>query len=61
MLPRAVSGKRWYAEKFGEEKVAKKWAVIPGVCAEAISTTSRHLTNTTTGSSYGIRQAILAV
>ncbi|KAK7229509.1 hypothetical protein V2G26_001679 [Clonostachys chloroleuca] len=31
MLPRAVSGKRWYAEKFGEEKVAKKWAVIPGV------------------------------
>ncbi|KAK4166249.1 3-oxo-5-alpha-steroid 4-dehydrogenase-domain-containing protein [Cladorrhinum sp. PSN259] len=31
MLPRAVKGKKWYVEKFGEEKVGKKWAVIPGV------------------------------
>ncbi|KAL1835311.1 hypothetical protein VTK73DRAFT_5783 [Phialemonium thermophilum] len=31
MLPRAVKGKRWYAEKFGEEKIRNKWAVIPGV------------------------------
>lgn len=31
MLPRAVSGKKWYAEKFGEEKIRDKWAVIPGV------------------------------
>ncbi|KAK4655816.1 hypothetical protein QC762_305730 [Podospora pseudocomata] len=30
MLPRAVRGKAWYVEKFGEEKVGKKWAVIPG-------------------------------
>ncbi|KAK3490409.1 ATP-dependent DNA helicase [Neurospora hispaniola] len=32
MLPRAVKGKQWYMEKFGEEKISKKWAVIPGVC-----------------------------
>ena len=31
MLPRAVSGKKWYMEKFGEEKIKKKWAAIPGV------------------------------
>ncbi|KAK3986619.1 putative 3-oxo-5-alpha-steroid 4-dehydrogenase [Cladorrhinum sp. PSN332] len=31
MLPRAVKGKKWYIEKFGEEKIGKKWAVIPGV------------------------------
>lgn len=31
MLPRAVNGKKWYVEKFGEEKIRKKWAVIPGV------------------------------
>ncbi|KAK1761279.1 hypothetical protein QBC47DRAFT_25038 [Echria macrotheca] len=31
MLPRAVRGKRWYVERFGEEKVGRKWAVIPGV------------------------------
>lgn len=31
MLPRAVKGKKWYEEKFGREKIAKKWAVIPGV------------------------------
>ncbi|KAK0388150.1 hypothetical protein NLU13_4395 [Sarocladium strictum] len=31
MLPRAINGKRWYIEKFGEEKVGKKWAVIPGI------------------------------
>lgn len=31
MLPRAVRGRRWYAEKFGEEKIRGRWAVIPGV------------------------------
>lgn len=31
MLPRAVNGKAWYIAKFGEDKVGKKWAVIPGV------------------------------
>lgn len=31
MLPRAVNGKKWYLQKFGEDKVGKKWAVIPGV------------------------------
>ncbi|KAL3959549.1 hypothetical protein ACCO45_004666 [Purpureocillium lilacinum] len=31
MLPRAVNGKRWYVERFGADKVGKKWAIIPGV------------------------------
>lgn len=31
MLPRAVSGKKWYVEKFGEEKIKRKYAVIPGI------------------------------
>ncbi|KEY74640.1 hypothetical protein S7711_05069 [Stachybotrys chartarum IBT 7711] len=31
MLPRAVNGKKWYAEKFGQDKISKKWAIIPGV------------------------------
>jgi 3-oxo-5-alpha-steroid 4-dehydrogenase 1 len=31
MLPRAVNGRKWYVEKFGEEKIGKKWAIIPGV------------------------------
>ncbi|CAI4217183.1 unnamed protein product [Parascedosporium putredinis] len=31
MFPRAVKGKWWYVEKFGEDKVGKKWAVLPGV------------------------------
>jgi 3-oxo-5-alpha-steroid 4-dehydrogenase 1 len=31
MLPRAVNGKKWYVEKFGEDKVRKKWVVLPGV------------------------------
>ncbi|KAM4060808.1 3-oxo-5-alpha-steroid 4-dehydrogenase [Hirsutella rhossiliensis] len=31
MLPRAVRGKAWYVERFGREKVGRKWAVIPGV------------------------------
>lgn len=31
MLPRAVNGKKWYVEKFGEEKIRNKWAVIPGI------------------------------
>lgn len=31
MLPRAVKGRKWYADKFGEEKIKGRWAVIPGV------------------------------
>lgn len=31
MLPRAVNGKKWYIDRFGEEKIGKKWAIIPGV------------------------------
>lgn len=31
MFPRAVNGRKWYVEKFGEEKIAKKWAIIPGI------------------------------
>lgn len=29
MLPRALSGRRWYVETFGQEKVGNKKAVIP--------------------------------
>ncbi|KAK2028602.1 3-oxo-5-alpha-steroid 4-dehydrogenase [Colletotrichum zoysiae] len=31
MFPRARSGRRWYIEQFGEEKVRRKWTIIPGV------------------------------
>ena len=31
MFPRTIAGKKWYVEKFGEEKVAGRWAVLPGV------------------------------
>ncbi|KAL2146073.1 hypothetical protein VTI28DRAFT_5166 [Corynascus sepedonium] len=31
MLPRAVKGRKWYVDKFGEDKVRGRWAVIPGV------------------------------
>jgi 3-oxo-5-alpha-steroid 4-dehydrogenase 1 len=31
MAPRAVSGRRWYLEKFGRDKVGDKKAVIPGI------------------------------
>lgn len=31
MLPRAVKGRQWYVEKFGEDKIKGRWAVIPGV------------------------------
>lgn len=31
MLPRAVKGRKWYAERFGEDKIRGRWAVIPGV------------------------------
>lgn len=31
MLPRALSGKRWYIERFGKEKIGSKAAVIPGI------------------------------
>jgi len=31
MLPRAVSGKYWYIERFGKEKVGNKKAIIPGL------------------------------
>jgi len=31
MLPRALSGKRWYIEHFGKESVGSRKAVIPGL------------------------------
>lgn len=31
MLPRAISGKKWYIETFGEDKIKNKYAVIPGI------------------------------
>jgi 3-oxo-5-alpha-steroid 4-dehydrogenase 1 len=31
MLPRAVKGKRWYIERFGEDKIAGRAAIIPGI------------------------------
>lgn len=31
MLPRAINGRKWYIDTFGEEKIKKKWTVIPGV------------------------------
>lgn len=31
MLPRALSGKKWYIERFGKEKVGGRKAVIPGI------------------------------
>lgn len=31
MLPRAVRGKAWYVERFGADKVGRRWAVVPGV------------------------------
>lgn len=31
MLPRALSGKQWYEEKFGKERVGNRKAVIPGI------------------------------
>lgn len=31
MLPRTVRGKQWYIERFGEDKIRKKWAIIPGI------------------------------
>ena len=31
MLPRALQGRRWYVERFGEAKIQGKKAVIPGV------------------------------
>jgi 3-oxo-5-alpha-steroid 4-dehydrogenase 1 len=31
MLPRAVSGRKWYIEKFGKEKIGSRKAVIPGI------------------------------
>lgn len=31
MLPRALSGRAWYIERFGEEKIRKKWTIVPGV------------------------------
>lgn len=31
MLPRAVSGKEWYIERFGKDKVGGRKAIIPGV------------------------------
>ncbi|KAF4551830.1 3-oxo-5-alpha-steroid 4-dehydrogenase-like protein 2 [Elsinoe fawcettii] len=31
MFPRALSGKRWYVDKFGAEKVGNRKAIIPGI------------------------------
>lgn len=31
MLPRAYSGKKWYIEKFGKEKIGNRKAAIPGI------------------------------
>ena len=31
MLPRALQGRRWYVERFGEDKIRGKKAVIPGI------------------------------
>ncbi|CRK28849.1 hypothetical protein BN1723_014196 [Verticillium longisporum] len=31
MLPRAIKGRKWYAGQFGEDKIRKKWAVLPGL------------------------------
>ena len=31
MLPRALQGKRWYLERFGQAKIGTKKAVIPGI------------------------------
>jgi len=31
MLPRALSGKRWYVQKFGQERVGNRKAIIPGI------------------------------
>ncbi|KAL5593971.1 uncharacterized protein BROUX77_007318 [Berkeleyomyces rouxiae] len=32
MFPRAWNGKKWYEETFGEEKIRRKWVVVPGLC-----------------------------
>ncbi|KAI9734800.1 MAG: hypothetical protein M1818_006787 [Claussenomyces sp. TS43310] len=31
MTPRAIQGKKWYVERFGEEKIAGRKALIPGL------------------------------
>lgn len=31
MLPRAMNGRKWYVEKFGEEKLRNRKAIIPGI------------------------------
>lgn len=31
MLPRAVNGRKWYVQTFGEDKIRSKWVVIPGL------------------------------
>ncbi|KAJ0158026.1 Uncharacterized protein CTA2_12466 [Colletotrichum tanaceti] len=31
MFPRARSGRRWYVDQFGEEKIRRKWTIVPGV------------------------------
>ncbi|KAI1090093.1 3-oxo-5-alpha-steroid 4-dehydrogenase [Rostrohypoxylon terebratum] len=31
MLPRAVSGGKWYKEKFGQDEIKGKYVIIPGV------------------------------
>ena len=31
MSPRAASGISWYEQKFGRDKIGRKWVIIPGV------------------------------
>jgi 3-oxo-5-alpha-steroid 4-dehydrogenase 1 len=31
MTPRALTGYKWYVDKFGKEKVGNRKAVIPGL------------------------------
>ena len=31
MLPQALAGKRWYLQKFGQEKIGDREAIIPGL------------------------------
>ncbi|KAF6806642.1 steroid 5 alpha-reductase [Colletotrichum sojae] len=31
MFPRAWRGRGWYEERFGEEKIRRRWTIVPGV------------------------------
>ncbi|KAL1898675.1 hypothetical protein Cpir12675_001782 [Ceratocystis pirilliformis] len=32
MFPRAWNGRKWYENEFGEEKIRRKWTILPGLC-----------------------------